>query len=234
MTTDRQSPHYRHLEHPKTKAPDDFWGQVSRTVNGEPVSDNDINLIVTAIKEGLSLVEEDVVLDIGCGNGALSRFFYDSVTEFHGVDFSPYMIEVAKNNFEVLPSFSFQEADAAGYVGSELKPERFTKVMCYGVFSYLDQADAETVLRELSERFINVSWFYIGNLPDRDLASQFYNDDIDYSELLDDPLAAIGIWRSKQQLVELVEKFGWRAEFFSMPDGFYSSHYRYDVRLTRT
>ena len=70
-------------------------------------------------------------------------------------------------------------------------------------------------------------------MPDRDLAHLFYNEDIDYSELLDDPLAAIGIWRSRERVSELAGKFGWEAEFFTMPEGFYSAHYRYDVKLTR-
>lgn len=76
MSQDDLSPHYRHLEFPKTKARDDFWGQISRTVNGEPVSEKDIGEIVTAIRQGLELESSDVVLDIGCGNGALSRYFF--------------------------------------------------------------------------------------------------------------------------------------------------------------
>jgi SAM-dependent methyltransferase len=233
LSKKQHSPHYLHLEHPKTKAPDDFWGQVSRTVNGEPVAEEDINLIVTTIRSRLGFTLSDIVLDIGCGNGALSRFFFKDISELHGVDFSSYLIRIAKDNFERMPEFSFTEADAVSYVESESNPKRYTKALCYGVFAYFTEHDAEVVLRELAQRFVNVSTLYIGNLPDRDLAHLFYKNDVDYTALLDDPLAAIGIWRSKIQMSELAQKCGWSAEFSVMPEAFYSSHYRYDVKLTR-
>ena len=233
LSKNQRSPHYLHLEHPKTKALDDFWGQVSRTVNGEPVSENDISLIVTAIRKGLDITGEDVVLDIGCGNGALSHLFFDDVLELHGVDFSPYLIKIAKVNFERIPEFTFTEIDAASYVQSEVHPERYTKALCYGVFAYLNENDAEAVLRELVLRFRNISTLFIGNLPDRDLAHLFYQNDIDYTLLLDDPLEAIGIWRSKTQMSDLAQECGWTVDFSVMPEAFYSSHYRYDVKLTR-
>ena len=62
---------FRHKEHPKTCAADDFWGQVSRTVNGVPVSQENIDIIVQAIRDGLSFSPDDVLLDIGCGNGGI-------------------------------------------------------------------------------------------------------------------------------------------------------------------
>lgn len=233
MSYEKQPPHYRHLEFPKSKARDDFWGQISRTVNGEPVSDEDIELIVQAIRSGLNLNTEDVVLDIGCGNGALSRFFFDEVSEFHGVDFSEYLIGVAKEFFEKLPRFSFLEQDAVSYVSEAPDPERFTKVLCYGVYSYFSPEESATFLDQLNKRFTGVERILLGNLPDKDKAAGFYRSDIDYEPLLDDHLAAIGIWRSRSEFSELAKKFGWEAEFSVMPDGFYSSHYRYDAILTR-
>lgn len=233
MVEDKQSPHFRHLEFPKTKARDDFWGQISRTVNGEPVSEEDIDQIVKAIRQGLDLNSSDVVLDVGCGNGALSRYFFEEVAEFHGVDFSSYLIGVAKEYFEDLPRFSFQESDAVSYVSNERLPEKFTKVLCYGVFSYLSPEEANAFLGKLSERFSSVERILIGNLPDRDKASDFYREDIDFKPLLDDHLAAIGIWRSQDDFRELAAQSGWDVEFKVMPEDFYSSHYRYDAVLSR-
>ena len=68
---------YFHKEYPKTLDPDDLWGQVRRTVNGKPVSDAQIALIVAAIRDGLQFSKEDVVLDLACGNGALSSYFFE-------------------------------------------------------------------------------------------------------------------------------------------------------------
>ena len=52
---------YIHKEYPKTCRPDDFWGQVKRTVHGKPVSQDQIDMIIYAIRNGLSLSHEDIL-----------------------------------------------------------------------------------------------------------------------------------------------------------------------------
>lgn len=224
---------YIHKEYPKTCAPDDFWGQIKRTVRGEPVSQHQIDVIVDAIRDGLSLCHEDVLLDIGCGNGALSRYFFNDCSQFLGIDFSEYLISVAKANFERLPLFTFEVCDAATYVDKEPDPTRFTKALCYGCFTYLTLVDAEHVLRQLSERFLHIRTLYIGNLPDKDRAHRFFPQGTDFSCLLNDNTSPIGIWRSKQEMTELAFATQWDVTFCSMPRDFYAAHYRYDAVLSR-
>ncbi len=224
---------YIHKEYPKTCAPDDFWGQVKRSVKGRPVSQNQIDMIVTAIRNGLSLSHEDVLLDIGCGNGALSRYFFNDCSQFFGIDFSEYLISVAKANFENPPFFTFEESDAASYVDSEPEPVRFTKALCYGCFAYLTFADAEHVLRRLSERFLHIRTLYIGNLPDKEHAHLFYEEDTDFNVLQDDNTSPIGIWRSKKEMTGLAIATGWDVSFYNIPTDFYAAHYRYDAILSR-
>lgn len=223
---------YIHKEYPKTCAPDDFWGQVKRTVNGVPVSQNQIDMIVGAVRNGLSLDRKDVLLDIGCGNGALSRYFFNDCSQMLGIDFSKYLISVAKTNFENPPFFTFKESDAASYVNIEPEPARFTKALCYGCFSYLKFAEAEHVLRQISKRFLNIKTLFIGNLPDRERADLFYKKGTDFKSLLDDHTSPIGIWRSKEEMAKLAFDTGWDANFCTMPPDFYAAHYRYDVILS--
>ena len=64
-------------EYPKLCAPDDYWGQVKRTINGVPVGQDQIDLILRAIVDGLDLQASDSLLDLCCGNGALSRLLFD-------------------------------------------------------------------------------------------------------------------------------------------------------------
>jgi cyclopropane fatty-acyl-phospholipid synthase-like methyltransferase len=224
---------YMHKEYPKTCRPDDFWGQVKRTVNGKSVSQDQINMIIDAIRNGLSLSHEDILLDIGCGNGALSRYFFNDCSEFLGIDFSDYLISVAKTNFENSPFFTFERSDAASYVDRESEPSRFTKALCYGSFSYLTFEDAEHVLRQLSDRFLNIKTLYIGNLPDKERAHLFYPEGTDFRNLLDDNTSPIGIWRSKEEISELAFTTEWDVRTNTMPSDFYSAHYRYDAILSR-
>lgn len=224
---------FNHNEHAKSRAPDDFWGQIRRTVQGKPVSDEQIQMIVDAIRRALQLKQGDVLLDLACGNGALSRLLFDSIAGYLGVDFSEHLIKVAKQHFEKLPDYRFIHNGAAEYVRSETRPEYFTKVLCYGSFSYFPQPDAGEVLRTLHDKFINVQSVFIGNLPDRDRAAEFYKIKPASTEEMSDHASQIGVWRTQAEFAQLAGTAGWKAAFSVMPPDYYAAHYRYDVLLTR-
>lgn len=223
---------YIHKEYPKTCDPKDFFGQVKRTVNGKPISQDQIDQIVDAITKGLDLKQHDVVLDIGCGNGALSVLFFDRIKAYTGIDFSEYLVQVAKENFE-REGFEFKCAEALSFLQNCQVDDRVTKVLCYGVFSYFEKDNAAMILSLIADKFPNATTAYIGNLPDRDLAHKFYYSNIDFRDLLDDHTSSIGIWRTVKEMEDLAANTGWEASFVRMQEGFYTAHYRYDVRLTR-
>ncbi len=224
---------FDHDEYAKTRAPDDFWGQVRRTVQGVPVSDNQIKMIVDAIQLALEMKPDDTLLDIACGNGALSHLLFDSCADYLGVDLSGHLISVAKGNFEALPHYQFMQQGAAEYVRSEPRPARFSKVLCYGSFPYFPAADAAEVLRTLFEKFSNVQSVFIGNLPDKDRAVAFYKTKQVSAVEMSDHASQIGIWRSQSELEKLAGNAGWKAKFSVMPPEYYAGHYRYDVLLSR-
>ncbi len=223
---------FDHDEYARTQAPDDFWGQIRRTVKGTPVSDEQIKVIVDTIQLALKIKPDDTLLDIACGNGALSRFLFNSCANYLGVDLSEHLITVAKSNFEVLPHYQFIQQGAAEYVRSESQPEKFSKVLCYGSFPYFSAADATEVLCTLFEKFSNVQTVFIGNLPDKDLATTFYKKSPDIEELAD-CCSQIGIWRTRSEFAKLANDAGWQVEFSIMPAEFYASYYRYDALLSR-
>ena len=223
---------FDHDAYAKSRAPDDFWGQVRRTVNGVPVSDDQIQMIVGAIRTALDLKPGDALLDIACGNGALSHLLFDSCARYLGVDLSEHLIGVAKANFESLPDYEFRREGAAEYVRSESRPERFSKVLCYGSFPYFPSADAAEVLRSLHDKFANVRSVFIGNLPDKNLAAEFYKRPPNAEEL-SDCFSQIGIWRTRDEFRQLAGETGWNVKYSTMPSGFYASYYRYDALLTR-
>lgn len=223
---------FDHDAYAKSRAPDDFWGQVRRTVNGVPVSDDQIKLIVDTVRTALNLKPEDTLLDIACGNGALSHLLFDSCSGYLGVDLSEHLISVAKANFEKLPSHQFMQQGAAEYVRAEPRPERFSKVLCYGSFPYFPAADAAEVLRTLHDKFTNTQSVFIGNLPDKERAAEFYKRPPNTEELMD-CFSQIGIWRTRDEFAQLAGDAGWKVRFSTMPAGFYSSYYRYDALLSR-
>ncbi len=228
-----QSTVFDHNAYARTKDSTDFWGQIRRTVNGKPVSEEQIMMIVTAIRESLQLRPVDVVLDLACGNGALSNFLFEYCSSLHGVDFSEFLISVAKDHFEREPNLTFKLNDITTYLQTENTPERFTKALCYGSFSYLTEDDAIKTLTSLCSKFYNVEHLFIGNLPDFDRKHIFYTKNTPPSEEYKLNTTSIGIWRTKNEMASLAESAGWNVMFSEMPEKFYSSGYRYDVLLTR-
>src|SRR5947209_19768610 len=103
-------------EYPKTLDRNDLWGQVRRTVHGKRVSDEQIEMIVRAIRNGLQLTASDAVLDLACGNGALASYLFSDFTTLEGVDFSDYLIEIANSRFAIEGKTRFLVDDAAHYV----------------------------------------------------------------------------------------------------------------------
>lgn len=219
--------------HARSVAADAYWKQVRRTVNGEPIAEAQIMLIVNAITTGLSLTEHDVVLDLACGNGALSSYLFDKCAGLVGIDISPYLIQVARNDFAQSPNYRFYAADAVSYLMHESDTSIFTKALIYSSFQYFSKDDAVIVLKALRERFSGVTKVFIGNLPNRRHADRFFGKLNPTEAELNDHEARIGLWYRPDEFEALAQAAGWRASCSCMPADFYLSSYRFDVTLER-
>jgi SAM-dependent methyltransferase len=220
-------------KHPKTCQPDDFWGQVKRTVNGKPVSQDQIDMIVTAVLEQLELKEDDFLLDLCCGNGALTSLLLEHSNGGLGVDFSEYLIKVANEHFSDPPNHSYILSDVIEFCENPLIPEKFTKMVCYGSFSYLETHRAERLLSLLADKFPNVKKAFIGNCPDKVKMPEFFGDRVIKPGIEDEADSPIGIWRTEAEFIKLANRCGWNAKSHQMPQAYYASHYRYDIVLSR-
>ncbi len=227
-----QFPKWDYKEYPKTLPPDDLWGQVRRTVYGKPVSEEQIQMMIDAIAAGLELQPADVLLDIGCGNGAVVSRLFPYCDRCLGVDFSEYLISVANSRF-ASPRHAFTHRDALEYVADEADPLRFTKVLSFAVFSYLSDASVRQLLADLNQRFLNVRSVFVGNIPDPECAASFFKECNHEGVELDNPESQIGVWRTRGQMNAMAEQTGWLVRFRRMPPAFYQAHYRYNAILER-
>ncbi len=223
---------YFYKEHPKTCDPKDYWGQVKRTVQGRPVDEAQIQLIVDAATHALDIQRDDVLLDICCGNGALTTRVAEGCARAVGIDFSETLIQIAKSDFESEKQRYFL-TDALSWLRAPVSPEDFTIAQCYGSFSYLSREAAEEAIACVHENLPNVRRLFLGNLPNRDTAHEFYTDRPIDADTLDRPDTQIGVWHRPADLVRLGEALGWTVDIRFMPDHFYARKYRFDALLQR-
>lgn len=219
-------------EHPKTCHPDDFWGQVKRTVNGNPVSQDQIDMIVDAAVTALELSRDDYLLDLCCGNGALSTLLFKHCRGGLGVDFSEHLISIANQNFSEPPSKTYILQDIVEFCENPITPHKFSKMICYGSFSYIEIERAEKLLCLLKSNFPNLRHIFIGNCPDKTLLSDFFAGRDVVPGIENDPDSPIGIWRTQKEFTSLAKRCGWKATIHKMPSQYYAAHYRYDIVLS--
>jgi len=222
-----------HKVYPKQFDRDDFWSQIKRTVNGKPVSEEDIAMIVAQYAEHLQLEPKDHLLDLGCGNAALASRTFDRIGVYTGVDFSSYLLEIANEFFKPDDSVNYVEHDAAGFISNCPEPESYHKLLCYGCMSYLSRTELLGLIETLHGRFPNLERAFFGNIPNTSKAPEFFakRDVKDYD--LDDPKSPIGVWWNPTVLADAAAAFGFSAKVVHMPEQFYGAPYRFDLLLTR-
>jgi SAM-dependent methyltransferase len=220
---------YDYEERAENLEKDDYWGQVRRTINGNAVSKEQIDLIYNKIKSGLAMSRRDNLIDVGCGNGILTNMFKNDVESILGVDRSDFLINVAKKEFSSC-NIEYILGEVPLVLSNIDTKTTYNKVLVYGVFSFFDDTTSKVFFKWATNA--NIKRIFIGNVRDRSLAERFYKRSVS-SEELDDFQSSMGIWRNKEYFVEISNKLGWNIEFSKMPKEFYANEYYYDVHMWR-
>jgi SAM-dependent methyltransferase len=221
---------YDYLERPKSSDPNNFWDQVRRTVNGKPISEEQIKIMCEMIKLGCSLNSNDILLDLCCGNGKLGSLFFHEIDEYHGIDMSDFLIEIAKKNFEKKPNFLFTKSDLISYLINEDMPDKYTKCLIFGSIAYFSINQIKFILKSLYEKFTSIEIIYIGPIPDRKKAHLFYKGKSNVD--LEDHTSSIGRWFEEEQFKKISNENGWNCKI-QMNDNFYQNFYRFNAILER-
>ena len=219
---------YLHQEFPKSVGKKEFWKQIKRTVNGKEVSENDIMMIVNAISSGLDFESDDNLLDLGCGNAALASRLFPSIDKYVGLDFSKYLLKVAKDNFHIKNKTSFKVFDLRKDK-LRLSDNNITKVLIYGTISYLSKREVRGLLMNLRERLPNLKKIFIGNIPNVKYSSEFFSRRNLKNQKLNDPESVIGVWWEPEAFSKLMENIGFNVKIRTMPADFYGYKIRFDL-----
>lgn len=223
---------YLHHEYPKTVGEKEFWKQIKRTVNGADVSDDDINLILNNINSSLKLISTDNLLDLGCGNAALAFNLFDKINLYHGVDFSDYLLQVAKKNFHIKGKTSYQKLNLRENFNDIHNINVFNKVLCFGSFSYFGIKQGKLLLEMLSSKK-EISDIYLGNIPNIEYASEFFSKRNIKNFVTNDEKTDIGVWWEFDDLYNFFKSIGFQVRKINFPERYYASNYRFDLLAYR-
>ena len=141
--------------------------QVARE-KGTNVSD-----FVNHIVMRLQITEDDVVLDVCCGNGLLTKQIAKHCRRICGVDFSEALIDTANKECRG-ENVTYYLHDALDL--SNIFPNSyFDKCYCDGSLQYFDQKKGKVLLEQLSKVTKTDGTIFICNIPDKRRWSNFYD-----------------------------------------------------------
>ncbi|WP_336366997.1 class I SAM-dependent methyltransferase [Marinobacter sp. C2H3] len=208
-----------------------LW-QVGKTVNGEPVSEAQIDLIVEQISTLLSLTPSDCVLDIGAGNGLLTRRVARRCRQVTGIERNADLVREA-------------EASSAGeriaYICGSLMTQdwqrlAFSKVYLYEVAQHLSYSDMAAFLARLSVALPPGGRVLIGGVPNALEQWSFYGEGQrlrQYLAALADGADVMGTWFHPQFFNEVARSLGLVCRIHAQPEALYTQGYRFDCVLEK-
>ena len=219
-------------ERVKKNSRTDFLWQVGKTINGKDVSDEQLELIVKTIIDQLDLSGKDKVLDLGCGNGLLTKKISACVQEITGLDLTAELYKIAleynsSNNIRYINENIF-DIDVKQY------KNKFSKVYLYEVVQHLSLLEVDKLLIILNDITSSNAIIFIGGILDVDRKWDFFDTDERKSRYFDSLLSDIdplGTWYYKDYFKYLAAKNNLNLECKSQCDELYTSHYRFDCVL---
>jgi ubiquinone/menaquinone biosynthesis C-methylase UbiE len=208
-----------------------MMAQVGKTVQRQPISDEQFKQAYGKIVKALSLTKNDTVLDLCCGNGVITTQIADYVDAIFGVDFSQPLIDVANSR---------KPANATYFCGSALDDtlaallgnRKFKKMYMNESLQHFAEDDFAKVLDNFLAVSEDQALFYITGIPEKKNLFAFYDTEErrkDYYERVANGTEAVGTWWERDFLVEVATAKGLQLKPLNQPADYYTSHYRFDA-----
>lgn len=214
-------------------ASDDLLVQVGRTVGGRPIAAADVELAAETVVRGLELGRDDVLLDLCCGNGLITRRLARACKAVIGVDCSRRLIEVARKR-SAAPNLAYMEGAAEELDRLDLgaSPDKLSMVQA---LQHLNVGGFQRLLAALDHLDRPIERLVLTDVPDRERIFAFYDTperQEEFRRRRADGTEAIGAWWDRAELAGLLAAHGYDAEIAASPGAAYA-HYRFDVVARR-
>lgn len=223
-------------EAPAQFADTDFLRQVGKTVDGQPISADQLDRLIAQLTEGLDLSPSDRVLDLCCGNGLITQHLARGCRAITGVDYSQPLIELARAHHQP-PNASYVHASVLEIDEERLgRSEPFDKIYMYEALQHFTPMELELILERVEPLSRTGTRLYLGSVPDRLKLWFFYDTPArraDFERRVAEGREAIGTWWERSTLADIAVAHGFDWEFVDQHEDLHTAHYRFDALLTR-
>lgn len=211
---------------------DELLKQVGKTVNGERVADDQIKLIIESVTSALEINENDILIDLCCGNGVLTRKIAPRALNVVGIDFSKGLIDEA-NKHSRLDNITYLQHDVLSLPGQFFSGKR--KVLMYEAMQHFTQDDFHALLQALTG-LDSGSIVLFGSVPDKARLRNYYDTDEKYSffqQRESEGRPHMGKWWMTNEIEIIAARSRFQTQFLPQPSTLYTSHYRFNLLLKK-
>lgn len=210
---------------------DDLLVQAGKTQFGMPVSQDQIELLAGHVADSLGVETTSHGLDLGCGNGLLTARVARRAGQVVGLDYSEAMLANARAT-NGATNVAYVQADLRDLSNVSLPPGPYGVAWSSEVVQYLDPPSLTRLLRWLVSVMEPELRFLVSGIPDAQRIRNFHNTRERWQRHLDDEAAGrnpMGRWWSRDEFTEVAASVGLAVDFGDLPQGYYTSHYRFDA-----
>ena len=214
---------------------DDALVQVGKTQFGQPVDASQLTILVNHVANILDLGPRARTLDLGCGNGLVTRALAKRVGHVIAFDYSPILLKTAKTNFSG-PNIVYHEADLTRMDETKLSDGAFEAAWSIEVIQNLDPNSLIGLLRWLANKMSSKFHFLVSGIPDISRIRAFYDTEERWQQHLLNTEAGreqMGRWWSSDELTAVANSVDLKVRFESLPSNYYTAHYRLDAVFWR-
>lgn len=209
----------------------DFYRQIGKTVNGQPVGEAMLDCYVAHIVATLGLDGSSRIADLGCGNGLVTARLARHVAEVWGLDYTASLLDVARAHHQP-PNVRYDQADLTDWTPQSSVPfaSSIEMVQHLGPRQLPGFAAMLGRLLEAGGRAL------LCGIPDRRRRATYY--DTEEKRAFADEMDArgtphMGHWYAPHELAPVLAEAGLACEEVAQPAALYTHYYRYDLLVER-
>lgn len=220
----------------ETAATDDLLFQVGHTEGGQAITPAQFSAMVGDLQALLELSPEDHLLDLCCGNGAVTSVLAPQVSATVGIDLVEGLVEVARRQEHVGAHVRYQQCDLRRLSEHPaLEEEPFNRVLLHAALQHFTPGDFKPLMREILRRSTPDVVIVIGFVPEA--GKQRFLLNTPRKRLYNWYLRArgrdmFGHWWSRVQLTQACADLGLACSFHPVHDSLRASSHRFDMRIT--